>query len=211
MPIDYEVKQGDHVAKIAARFGLADFGAIWNHPSNAALKQVRGNPNVLLPGDVLHVPDKSARIESRATGQVHRFRRSSAKLLLRLALKGPGGEPVAGTKVALQVEGEKLDLLTDADGVIERQIRPTAENGKVTVKDIGVEAPLAIGHLDPIDVQSGWRARLNNLGYGAGSSDDPNDPKVRSAVEEFQCDQELPVSGEMDEATRETLRSAHGC
>jgi hypothetical protein len=211
MPIDYEVKQGDHVAKIAAQFGFGDFGTVWDHPANAALVQSRGNPNVLLPGDVLHIPDKTPKVESRATGQVHQFRKRTMPLLLRLALKGPDGLPLAGENVVLQVEGEKFELTTDDEGRIERRIRPTAESGKVTIRSSRIEAPLAIGHLDPVDVISGWRARLNNLGYGAGPTDDADDPLVRSAVEEFQCDQELPVTGDADDATRAALLSAHGC
>lgn len=211
MSFDYEIAQGDHLVKIADRFGFADFGTIWDHPTNAPLKQLRGNPNVLLPGDVLHVPDRTPRVENRATGQLHRFQKRSASVLVRLALRGPDGLPLADAKIVLQIEGEKSNLVTDAEGVIERQIRPTAENGRVTIEESRVEAPLAIGHLDPVEVMSGWRARLNNLGYDAGPSDDPKDAQVRSAVEEFQCDRDLPVTGDMDTNTQSALRAAHGC
>src|SRR4030095_14342956 len=54
----YTVKQGDHVAGIAFRFGLSDFRTIWDHPNNTELKNKRQNPNVLFPGDVLYVPDR---------------------------------------------------------------------------------------------------------------------------------------------------------
>lgn len=211
MPIEHVVAEGDHLTRIAEQHGFGDIHAIWDHPLNAELKGLRGNPNVLFPGDLLTIPDRSPRVENRATGQVHRFIRHHPTLLLRIALAGPDGLPLAALKVTLQIEGETISLVTNSDGVIERSIPPTAQNGKLTIEESRIEAPIAIGFLHPVEEMSGWRARLNNLGYGAGGADDPDDPIPRSAVEEFQCDQGLAVTGEMDATTRSKLRQVHGC
>jgi hypothetical protein len=70
---------------------------------------------------------------------------------------------------------------------------------------------LKIGHLDPVDTISGQRARLNNLGYFAGDSDDPSDPAFESAAEEFQCDHSLTVDGIVGPQTQAQLKKVHGC
>ncbi len=50
----YIVKSGDWLAKIAEDHGTT-VGAIWNHPGNAAHRAKRGSPDVLYPGDALHI------------------------------------------------------------------------------------------------------------------------------------------------------------
>ena len=58
---DYPVKQGDSLASIAFDHGLF-WQSVWNHPNNARLKQQRGSPNILKPGDVVFVPDENRSI-----------------------------------------------------------------------------------------------------------------------------------------------------
>jgi N-acetylmuramoyl-L-alanine amidase len=65
--------------------------------------------------------------------------------------------------------------------------------------------------LDPLDEGSGWRVRLNNLGYDAGESDDADNPRLRSAIEEFQCDYDLTVDGICGPQTQAKLLERHGC
>lgn len=51
----YLVKAVDWLAKIAEDHG-STVSAIWNHPDNAEHRAKRGSPDVLYPGDVLHIP-----------------------------------------------------------------------------------------------------------------------------------------------------------
>lgn len=51
----YVVEAGDWLAKIAEEHG-STVSVIWNHPDNAELRSKRGSPDVLHPGDVLHIP-----------------------------------------------------------------------------------------------------------------------------------------------------------
>jgi len=59
---------------------------LWNLSENADLKTARKNPNVLMEGDVVHIPDITLKEESRPTEQSHRFTLKGvpAKLHLRI-------------------------------------------------------------------------------------------------------------------------------
>ena len=209
MAATYKVKQGDHVSRIAKQFGFADYRTIWDHPNNAKLKTLRQNPNVLAPGDDLFIPDKQLKTEARPTGASHRFKAPVQPLLLRVVFKTFDDQPVANTPCKLQLEGQTFQLTTDAAGKIEKEIPKNAEGGKLTIGD--QEFPVKVGHLDPVDLVSGFRARLNNLGYNAGESEDPDDPQLRSAIEEFQCDQHLGIDGICGTQTQKKLKESHGC
>jgi len=52
----YIVKTGDSLSKIAQRYGLKSWQEIYNHPSNAAFRARRPNPNLIHPGDKLTIP-----------------------------------------------------------------------------------------------------------------------------------------------------------
>ncbi len=74
----------------------------------------------------------------------------------------------------------------------------------------GIAIPLKIGHLDPVDVQTGQIARLNNLGYFAGPLDPLDEKLLLSAIEEFQCDKGLQVDGKCGLKTQAKLVEVHG-
>lgn len=57
--IVYVAAYGDYLAKIAEEHGTS-WQAIWNHPLNAEHRRKRGSPDVLYPGDVLHIPSVPA-------------------------------------------------------------------------------------------------------------------------------------------------------
>jgi hypothetical protein len=71
--------------------------------------------------------------------------------------------------------------------------------------------PVKIGHLDPLDEETGWKARLINLGYYEGCLADPDGTRFQYAIEEFQCDQDVKVSGKLDDSTKAKLKQVHGC
>lgn len=197
------------------QYGFADYRAIWEHARNAELRRKRQNPNVLYPSDRLYVPDKQEKQEARVTTQTHRFQAPSQTVLLRIVVKGVDDQPIARARCALKVEGAFYRLVTDGNGQIEQQIPKRAENGALTIEDdrspFGVEVPIKVGHLDPVDEVSGQRARLNNLGYNAGERAAPAELQFRSAVEEFQCDYDLTVDGVCGPQTQAKLLEVHGC
>jgi ribosomal protein L16 Arg81 hydroxylase len=70
----YIICEGDYLAKLAHQFGF-DADTVWNDPKNAQLQQVRPNPNILLPGDVLYIPDQTVAKpqQSVTTGTTNTF------------------------------------------------------------------------------------------------------------------------------------------
>jgi hypothetical protein len=214
MPQTYTVRQGDHMFSIARQFGFSDYHTIWDQGENAELKKKRVNPNVLYPGDVLYIPDKQPKTESVATAKVHRFEINAKPLKLRLTLRDFDNMPVANMNCELEIEGQLFKLKSNGDGFIEQTIPADAHEGVLKVPDMELEIPVKIGYLDPKDEDSGWQARLINLGYHPGpvpAQGENDDPSFRKAIEEFQCDYKLKVTGEADAATKAKLTEIHGC
>jgi hypothetical protein len=119
------------------------------------------------------------------------------------------GQPLANLRCVLQVEGDNRSVTTDAAGRIVQRIPFAAEKALLIAGTKELE--MRIGHLDPEAEVSGWYARLSNLGYPVGESDEPDDERLRFAIEEFQCDQGMQVTGVCDAATQAKLKELHGC
>lgn len=214
----YTVKQGDYLAKIAAQFGFANIMTIWDDPQNATIKRLRKNPNVLFPGDQVFIPDKKTKQESGATDQKHRFVLKSLRLVLRLVLEDAYNESISNAQCELTVEGETFNLVSDKTGQIELEIPAKAQKATLVIKDpktpINDEVvTIQIGHLDPVEQVSGQKARLNNLGYFAGSMNQEDEDLFHSAVEEFQCERmgTAAVDGKCGQDTQKKLLEIHGC
>jgi hypothetical protein len=209
------VKQGEHIPQIAKMFGFHNYHIVWDHPENADLKKLRKNPNVLMPGDEVYIPDKEDRIESGATEKKHKFLLDTQPLKLCLVLEDLYEKPIANAPCALGVDGDVFELKTDDKGKIEREISHDAHDAVLVIR--GDATPFAdfpvnirIGDLDPVEELSGQIARLNNLGYFPGDGSDA--AAFTSAVEEFQCDHPpLKVDGDCGTHTKARLLSVHGC
>jgi len=207
----YTVQQGDHLSGIAEQFGFQNIDTIWNHPNNADLKKARKDPHILFPGDEVFIPDKTDKSSPAPTTKLNEFKITIKLVRLNLKLQDLNSDPIANKPITLEVEGTKVPPpTTDGDGKTSSVILKSAKNGVLEVGDL--QFPLKIGHLDPIDKQSGQVARLNNLGYEAGDPVKVDADAFQSAVEEFQCDNGIkPVTGVCDDATQGKLKEVHGC
>lgn len=155
MPIDYEIGPGDCINSVAMRHGFFP-DTLWNHGSNAELKEKRKDPNVLMLGDKLFIPDIKIKELDKATEKKHRFRRKGvpAKLHLRflkpkdkppkaeepaggsddessysepeLAPEAPEMEPIASAPYRMDIDGKVTEGSTDGDGVVKVSIPPDA-------------------------------------------------------------------------------------
>ncbi len=214
----HTVEQGEYLSQIASQYGFRSYETIWNHPSNAALKQKRDNPNVLLPGDRLFIPEKRDSPQGRPTDNKHQFQVTSTKLSLRLRLTNRFDNPIANRRCALEFNGERKVLSTTGEGQVETPIPQTTHQAHLTLDDPingPLQQDLRVGDLDPVTEPSGQLARLVNMGYYLGEQDTVDDEQLRSAIEEFQCDHHqdynLTVDGVCGPKTQNALKQVYGC
>jgi N-acetylmuramoyl-L-alanine amidase len=206
------VKAGECLSSISDRAGHL-WQTIWNHPSNSDLKQSRGDPHILFPGDQVFVPPICERVEYAATDQRHTYIRKCNLAKLRIVVKDLD-EPVASQPYSLNVDGQWFTGVTDNAGQLELEIRPGAQKGHLIVGegDDVLEYDFELGTLDPPDSITGIQARLGNLGYDVGPVDGIHGPKTTAAVEEFCAEYEIdpPDEGEITQAFCDKLAQEHG-
>lgn len=203
MPETYQVVAGDCLSSIAAIHGHF-WETLWNHAENGALKSRRKDPNVLLPGDTVFIPDRRVREADKADSKRHRFRRKGvpARFKLQVLLDD---QPQSGKKYELEVDGRVLKGSLDGQGMLDVALPPGARRGELRVGD-GSEMEvfeLEFGQIDPIDTDSGVAGRLADLGYSV-------EPDLAEGVREFQTKNGLSVTGVVDQATRDKLKKAFG-
>jgi hypothetical protein len=204
MPISRTIEQGECISSISEEYGFF-WSTIWNHPDNADLKQLRIDPNALLEGDVVVVPDKTLKEESCATEQKHKFKKKGtpAKIKIQLMLDD---EPRANEPYRLAIDGTWYEGTLDGDGFLEQVIPPGAVQGilRVGSGERIDEYQLALGTLDPIDTEGGVSGRLRGLGYHHEADD------ATPAIRAFQKKEQLEVTGEVDDQTRQKLKERFG-
>lgn len=206
------VADGECLTELADRYGFF-WEQLWDHPENAELRALRGNPNVLLPGDSVFIPDIEPKAVSCATKARHVFRLKGIPAKLVFQLLDESGAPRAGLPYTLEVTGaEDQAGTTGADGMISHVIPPTAPSAKLVVHDPegDEEYDFDLGKLNPVEDPRGVQARLMNLGFYEGPLSASYDDETRDAIRAFQVAQGLPENGEADDATRDALRTAHG-
>jgi hypothetical protein len=215
----YKIKQGDYLAKIAREHGFADWKPIWNHANNKALRDKRKDPNILLPGDQLHIPDRESKSVSASTEAKHRYVMKRPRLQLILRLDEMFERSLGSASYQLSL-GEQIHTgTTDSKGELAHDLLPGVTDARLIVKDVpapgqDIAIQIKIGHLDPVEERSGQAQRLNNLGYFAGpysdNDEEENERIYTSAVQEFQCDHQLKVDGVCGPQTQAKLVDSHG-
>lgn len=224
MAEDYTVQHGDCMSSIGYGHGFF-WRTLWDDGSNANLKSKRKNPNVLMEGDVVHIPDKTPKQESGATEQKHTFKLKGVPEKLHIQLLDYDHKPRPKVDYKLVIEGKWRSGTTDAEGKLHESIPPDAVTGKLIfpapqLRDAkGNPIPgkpkdqimiLQLGHLNPISEVSGLKARLANLGIYKGPIDENLDDATKQAISAFQAKKGLPVTGQADDATRQKLQDLHG-
>ena len=210
------VRQGECLSSIAARYGFESWHTIYDHPQNQGFREKRSNPDVILPGDRLFIPDPRGRVAECGTQSSHKFKRKTVKTSLRVRIIDKDGEPITQKHYQIQWGTTKLEGETDGDGCLEHPIPADVDRADLTVEGLLSEGDphrwsLRIGHLDPVEELAGVRARLNNLGYPCGSVSGEMNADTVDALEQFQGDRGLPIDGELTEETRSKLEEYYGC
>lgn len=226
----YELRQGDCIQSVARDNGF-HWKTIWEHPENAEIKDLRGEPSVLKPGDRIFIPELCERVCEESVEERHRFMRKGLRTQLRLQIlaEPPPPEPgddaapedeeqteveaLSNTPYVLDIDGEQQQGQTDGDGFVNVSIPANARQGRIKL-DPGTPQEhildLQLGGLDPTDEVTGAKKRLRNLGFPCGESDDNRTPEMESALRSFQETYGLTVNGELNDETKAKLEEEHG-
>jgi hypothetical protein len=219
MPTNYTVVQGDCLSSIAAAQGFRDWHTIYNDPANADFRDLRPDPNAILPGDVLVIPDKTTSSFRAATGQAVSYTVKSSPQTslcvrfddagdLNYTVQVDGADP---TPTALLAAGDTLQVpIPPAAAQAQLLVWPASYDSADDAGDAAISWTLSLGNLDPIETVSGIQARLKNLGYDPGAIDGVNGPNTEAAVKQFQQDNELKNDGICGPITTKALKTAYG-
>ena len=207
---EYVVQPGDSLGSIAAGHGHF-WQTLWDLPENAALRELRKHPHILLPGDRLTIPPLRMVARPCVTGAVHRFKRRGIPARIRFTLRTTDGTPLKGKKYELVVADAKYEGVTDDDGSLVQFVDTAARTGNLTfwIAEEGypetVTKKIRVGELSPVETLAGARARLQGLGYLCA-----DESTFRDSLLAFQRKHELPENTHLDAATAGKLREEYG-
>ncbi|MEM1435888.1 MAG: hypothetical protein AAGG11_17640 [Pseudomonadota bacterium] len=113
----------------------------------------------------------------------------------------------------ISIDGEWREGKSGPDGIIEVPVSPDAAQAEIeffpgTKEELVFE--VALGHIDPPATVTGARHRLSNLGYPCPPDGAEPDDVSMATLTQFQADQSLEPSGNLDEATQAKLVDLHG-
>jgi N-acetylmuramoyl-L-alanine amidase len=204
MPKQYTIVEGDSVTSLADANGFF-VQTIWDYPANAALRAKRRSMDILLPGDVITIPDLRVVSVPRPTDQHHRFKRKGVPAIFRLQVFD-GDSPRREEDFLLTIGDEAFHGKTDASGVLEHTLPAGTREALLVIGPDRRELLIRFGGLDPESELIGVQKRLNNLGYYCGDPDGTMNDSTREALRAFQLRFSLPQTGVADDATKELLR-----
>lgn len=221
------VEPGDNLFSVARAHGFRTVRPLVEAPGNKALLKQRVNPATLAVGDVVTIPAFEPKAAQAGTERFTRFTVNESDFLLNLVLQDTERRPLAKRSFRLVLaefdRAGRLSVLppvedvTSPKGEISQPITPFTTEGELVVRtteDPG-SAPVArvklqIGVLEAANTIRGQQVRLNNMGYFAGFSERDLD-QLRWAIEEFQADHGVPVTGRVDDPkTFNRIAHEHG-
>lgn len=213
MPVTYTVEPGDCLSSIALEYGFT-WQSLWNDSANASLKQLRKDPNVLYPGDIVTIPDRAPKQYDAPAEQRHKFKLKGTPAKLRVRLLDAAGKARKNLPFKLKIDGRLSKGTTDSDGRVQTSIAPDAKLAVLTVTDSAGKIldlyELTLGGLNPVTEVSGLQQRLINLGFNCRPVDNEFGPITRAAMNAFQRSANLPATQDPDDATRDALVARHG-
>jgi hypothetical protein len=202
MPV-HTVEQGECLSSLAARYGFRNWEDIYSHPANGDLRKKRPNPNVLAPGDKVVVPEPTLKSVAVATGKTHVFKVRLAEVKLRVVLVDRKGKPCKVKRFTVNAGAREIKGTSAPNGMVEADISAAETTARLRVWLDGgqddlptIDRNLSLGHIDPIDKNSGIQGRLSNLGYKCPLADESEGDDVPAgllaAARAFRADYGLP-------------------
>ena len=206
--IPHVIRQGEHLVKLAFVHGF-NADEVWNDPKNKALRELRKDPMVLAPGDVLHIPAPAKQGLPMSAGTTNRYTAKVPRVDVHIVLHDDAGAPLANEPYVIEGLGGDQEKTTAADGA-------ASFAAPVHVREVMLYLPrrhmrmaVRVGDLDPMDESTGVAARLTNLGY-LEAGEEPSAEAVAAAIKELQRAKGLPQTGALDDDTKKALEEAHG-
>jgi len=197
-------------------YGLDDFKAVWNSADNAKLRDRRPDPNILMPGDELTLPEGKPREYALKTGKHHQIVLKVPIKELRLRILLHQDEPLANASYRLTLDdtAEPRTGTTDGDGVLKEKVRINIPGGLLEID--GRRFRLRFNYIDPLPTGTkesavGVFSRLANLGYESGGASQTSSPALRSALLLYQTDAGIEATGQLDDETKKQLEKDFGC
>jgi N-acetylmuramoyl-L-alanine amidase len=211
----HKVAQGERLATIAGQYDFACWQTVWNFKGNQALKDLRGDPNVLSPGDEVVIPTKLQR-DAEVPGGTATYVVNRGAEVLRVCFPVGwdwDGDPVSYTAKP-DTGGPDLTGPLDSEGWMEIALPPNTSQVDVALWIDVPDSPivsyaLRVGEIDPIDEVTGVQARLANLGYYDGAVDGDAKEVTAAAIAQFRREHGLPMGDQIDDDLRDALDSMH--
>lgn len=206
----YIVRQGDYVAKIADALGCSE-DEIWKHDKNKGLIDDGRSAEVLAPGDVVYVPERTAEPAKFKLLSENRYQGAVATMTVRVAFK-VDGEPRANKRFKVFDLGEPIEGASDGDGIAVFDVPTSARSVRVVFEEPHAAYQINVGFIDPARESSGAFERLRQLGYFSldTTPDEVSGEDLRGAIASFQQHQNLDPTGDLDEGTIAKLESEFG-
>lgn len=201
----HTVEPGECLLSVADRFGFFP-DTLWNAPENAELRRTRARANPLVPGDAVFIPAPREKRADAPTDARSVFKRRGVPAQIHVRLLRDG-QPCAGVAYTLAIGGLELHGQTSPSGQIEHWLATTVRTARLTLAT-GEVYELAVGRLEPVSEERGVRGRLCGLGFLAAL--DAPTADLETALRQFQAAAQLPVTGAIDDATRERLVARNG-
>lgn len=131
----HTVKAGDCFSSIARVNGYHDYRTLYAHDDNTAIRMVRPNPNMLVPGDVVEVPAKRIkRVPLKLDGTTVLLIKR-CKTHLKLHVTTAERQPYAVRTCTLEAGGQRLATAPAGNGLLAlSDIDPTASSGTLTIE-----------------------------------------------------------------------------
>ena len=133
MPQNITVAEGVCFSSLAAKAGFGTHTPVYQDGANSELRKSRPNPNMLVPGDAVTVPDPRAKEIAVPTDSEHKFVVKLLQVKLRITILDVDDKPVGGKPYRLLINGEKIDGTLPKNGRIEHVIAPDVTSAELTI------------------------------------------------------------------------------
>lgn len=126
-----KVTDGDCMSSIAEAHGFRDYHSVYDDGANKNLKSKRPNPNALVIGDDVFLPDTKIKVEKKSTDKTWTFVVKKAHpVRLRIVIIDREDKPVSGRKWDLISPVAKSGT-TGKNGLIDLEIPANAKAGEL--------------------------------------------------------------------------------